>query len=34
MMPGARYARILMVIVAIIVAIGLVVGVAAMPGLP
>jgi hypothetical protein len=34
MMPGARYARILMIIVAIVVAIGLVVGVAATPGMP
>jgi hypothetical protein len=34
MMPGARYARILMIIVAIVVAIGLVVGMASTPGLP
>ena len=33
-MPGARYARIVMVVVAIIVAAGLVVGVVAAPTAP
>lgn len=31
MMPGARYARVLMIIVAIVVALGLIAGVAAAP---
>ena len=31
MMPGARYARVLMIIVAIVVALGLIVGMAAAP---
>jgi hypothetical protein len=34
MMPGARYARVLMIIVAIVVALGLIVGTAAMPSNP
>jgi hypothetical protein len=34
MMPGARYARVLMIIVAIVVALGLIVGTAGMPGSP
>jgi hypothetical protein len=34
MMPGARYARVLMIIVAIVVAMGLVVGIAGMPATP
>lgn len=34
MMPGTRYARILMVIVAIIVTAGLIVGVVAAPTAP
>jgi hypothetical protein len=34
MMPGARYARVLMIIVAIVVAMGLIVGMAGAPGLP
>ena len=31
MMPGARYARVLMIIVAIVVVLGLIVGTIAMP---
>ncbi len=34
MMPGARYARVLMIIVAIVVALGLVVGTVSMPTAP
>lgn len=34
MMPGARYARLLMIIVAIIVSLGLIVGIAAYPVTP
>jgi hypothetical protein len=34
MMPGARYARVLMIIVAIIVALGLIVGTTATPTAP
>jgi len=34
MMPGARYARVLMIIVAVVVAIGLIVGMAAAPAVP
>jgi hypothetical protein len=34
MMPGARYARVLMIIVAIVVALGLIVGTVAMPTTP
>jgi hypothetical protein len=34
MMPGARYARALMIIVAIVVALGLLVGTATMPTSP
>jgi len=34
MMPGARYARVLMIIVAVIVALGLIAGTAAMPTSP
>jgi hypothetical protein len=34
MMPGARYARVLMIVVAIVVAMGLIVGMAATPAVP
>jgi hypothetical protein len=34
MMPGARYARVLMIVVAVIVAMGLVVGTAIAPATP
>jgi hypothetical protein len=34
MMPGARYARALMILVAIVVSAGLIVGVVAAPGMP
>jgi hypothetical protein len=34
MMPGTRLARVLMIIVAVVVAIGLVVGMAGAPGIP
>jgi hypothetical protein len=34
MMPGARYARVLMIIIAIVVAIGLIIGTTASPVAP
>ncbi len=34
MMPGSRYARFLMIIVAIVVALGMVVAMAGAPGAP